>query len=92
MRDPLALNLKLITLQHSTRNQYIKNYSFDFDFAQAWGNCSVTMTCVSGHLTGVDFTPEYKNWSYPPPESLFNAPVITNVPEVCTDIYEMLIR
>lgn len=68
--------------QHNTRNQYIKNYSFDFDFAQAWGQCSVTMTCVTGHLTNVEFTSEHKNWSFPPPESLFSAPVVTNVHEV----------
>jgi DNA topoisomerase-3 len=66
-------------LQHDTRNQYIKNYKFDFDFGQPWGRCSVTMTCVTGHLTNVEFTDEYKNWSYPPPESLFSAPVITKV-------------
>lgn len=72
----------LTTLQNNTRNQYIKNYAFDFDFAQAWGSCSVTMTCVTGHLTNLDFTPEFKNWSYPPPESLFSAPVVTNVYDV----------
>ncbi|KAH6998765.1 DNA topoisomerase [Ilyonectria robusta] len=64
---------------HNTRSQYIKNYSFDFDFGSQWGNCSVTMTCVTGHLTNVEFTPEYKNWSHPPPESLFRAPVVTSV-------------
>jgi hypothetical protein len=48
------------------------------------GSCSVTMTCVTGHLTHVDFTSEYKNWSYPPPESLFQAPVVTNVHDVWT--------
>ncbi|OAA78263.1 DNA topoisomerase III [Akanthomyces lecanii RCEF 1005] len=37
------------------------------------------MTCVSGHLTNLEFTAEHKNWSYPPPESLFNAPVISSV-------------
>ncbi|KEY70272.1 hypothetical protein S7711_04380 [Stachybotrys chartarum IBT 7711] len=64
---------------HNTRTTYIKNYSFDFDFGQSWGQCSVTMTCVTGHLTNVEFTDQYKNWSYPPPESLFDAPVVTSV-------------
>ncbi|RSL41743.1 hypothetical protein CEP53_012588 [Fusarium sp. AF-6] len=64
---------------HNTRNKFIKNYSFDFDFGQRWGKCSVTMTCVTGHLTNVDFSPEYKNWSHPPPEALFNAPIVTSV-------------
>jgi hypothetical protein len=40
------------------------------------------MTSVSGHLTGVQFGPEYKDWSYPPPEDLFEAPVIVAVDEV----------
>ncbi|GJC95182.1 DNA topoisomerase [Colletotrichum higginsianum] len=68
-------------LQHNTRLQYIKNYGFDFDFGAPWGPCSVTMTAVVGHLTGLDFTPENKNWSHPPPESLFTAPVVTFVPQ-----------
>jgi DNA topoisomerase-3 len=44
----------------------------------------VVMTCVSGHLTGVQFGPGYKDWSYPPPESLFEAPILTTVDEVCS--------
>ncbi|KAG6089537.1 hypothetical protein E4U31_008123, partial [Claviceps sp. LM219 group G6] len=64
---------------HNTRNRFIKNYSFDFDFGPSMGQCSVTMTCVAGHLTNVEFTSEYKNWQYPPPESLFNAPIITSI-------------
>ncbi|PFH57509.1 hypothetical protein XA68_14912 [Ophiocordyceps unilateralis] len=64
---------------HNTRNRFIKNYSFVFDFAQAWGQCEVTMTCVSGHLTNIDFPAEYRNWGHPPPETLFTAPIITNI-------------
>lgn len=41
------------------------------------------MTAVSGHLTGLAFGPEYKNWSWPPPETLFGAPVHTMIDEVC---------
>ncbi|KAL0931854.1 DNA topoisomerase [Colletotrichum truncatum] len=62
---------------HNTRSQYIKNYGFEFDFGPPWNACSVTMTAVLGHLTGLDFTAENKNWSHPPPESLFTAPVVT---------------
>lgn len=40
------------------------------------------MTAVLGHLTGLEFTAENKNWSHPPPESLFSAPVVTVVPQV----------
>ncbi|KAF4121177.1 DNA topoisomerase III [Geosmithia morbida] len=64
---------------HNTRNQYIKNYSFNFDFGQPWGRSDVTMTAVTGHLTQVSFPMDYKDWNSPPPESLFSAPVITSV-------------
>ena len=40
------------------------------------------MTSVTGHLTGVEFPMDYKNWDSPPPESLFGAPIITTVPPV----------
>jgi DNA topoisomerase III len=53
-------------------NQYVKNYEFDFNFRQ-WGNCSVVMTSVLGHLTGLDFDKEYKNWRSCPPSQLFEA-------------------
>ncbi|KAJ5514545.1 DNA topoisomerase type IA [Penicillium fimorum] len=56
-------------------NQYVKNYEFDFDFGGAWGNCSVTMTSVVGHLTGLDFDRQYKGWQSCPPGALFEAPV-----------------
>lgn len=44
------------------------------------------MTCVIGHLTNVEFTSEYKNWSHPPPETLFTAPVMTSVQEVSISV------
>ncbi|TDZ68255.1 DNA topoisomerase 3 [Colletotrichum trifolii] len=62
---------------HNTRSQYIKNYGFDFNFGPPWNDCNVTMTAVLGHLTGLEFTDGNKDWSYPPPESLFTAPVVT---------------
>ncbi|KOS18766.1 DNA topoisomerase 3 [Escovopsis weberi] len=71
---------------HNTRNKFIKNYGFDFDFGASYGRCAVTMTCVTGHLTNVEFPPDFKNWSHPPPESLFDAPVIKNVSEDKKDI------
>ncbi|PSS22396.1 hypothetical protein M430DRAFT_49524 [Amorphotheca resinae ATCC 22711] len=63
----------------NTGNTYIKNYSFTFDFGPPWGNCNVVMTCVSGHLTELTFGPDYNDWSYPPPERLFDAPVRTTI-------------
>jgi len=85
LQDAIAL---LTSPKHNTRNKYIKNYSFDFDFgpSPSLGQCSVTMTCVAGHLTNVEFTSEYKNWSYPPPESLFNAPIVTSIHDVSASL------
>jgi len=68
--------------QNNTRDAYIKNYTFDFDFGPPWGHSSVTMTAVKGHLTAVEFPGEYKQWEYPPPDRLFDAPVLTVVPNV----------
>jgi len=68
--------------QHNTRSQYIKNYAFTFDFGPPWGNCDVTMTCVTGHLTEQQFGPDYKDWRFPPPERLFDAPLHTVVNDV----------
>ncbi|KAL8928129.1 MAG: hypothetical protein Q9172_001039 [Xanthocarpia lactea] len=62
-------------------NQYVKNYEFDFAFGQPWGNCSVTMTSVIGHLTGTDFPPQYKKWQVSTCRELFDAPIITHVAE-----------
>ncbi|ROW17864.1 hypothetical protein VPNG_00784 [Cytospora leucostoma] len=44
------------------------------------------MTAVTGHLTGTDFGPGYKNWSYPPPVTLFGAPITTFVSSDKQDI------
>ncbi|EKD20180.1 uncharacterized protein L3040_007177 [Drepanopeziza brunnea f. sp. 'multigermtubi'] len=64
----------------NTRNQYVKNYSFTFDFGGEWGNCQVLMTAVSGHITEARFAPEYEgSWDYVPPQELFTAPVRVQV-------------
>ncbi|TPX12062.1 uncharacterized protein E0L32_007177 [Thyridium curvatum] len=63
----------------NTRSKYIKNYVFHFDFGPPWGDCEVTMTCVTGHLTSLEFGPDNKDWKFPPPESLFTAPVFTAI-------------
>ncbi|KAL9583382.1 MAG: hypothetical protein Q9212_002741 [Teloschistes hypoglaucus] len=60
-------------------NPYVKNYEFDFSFGQPWGNCSVTMTSVIGHLTSVEFTSQYKKWQISTCQQLFEAQVITSV-------------
>ncbi|KAJ2897379.1 DNA topoisomerase [Zalerion maritima] len=64
----------------NTGNQYVKNYTFDFNFQQ-WGPSSVTMTAVSGHITTLDVTAANKHWEHPPPETLFTCPVRFVTPE-----------
>ncbi|KAI4177084.1 MAG: hypothetical protein LQ343_000566 [Gyalolechia ehrenbergii] len=39
------------------------------------------MTSVLGHLTGIDFPPEYKRWQISTCQQLFDAPIITSVDE-----------
>ncbi|MCJ1377958.1 DNA topoisomerase [Xylographa soralifera] len=60
-------------------NQYVKNYEFDFSFGPPWGNCSVTMTSVIGHLNGLEFEPNYRKWGSCAPEHLFDVQVIETV-------------
>jgi len=62
--------------------QYTKNYDFTFNFGPPWGTCNVTMTSVLGHLTEVDFGPEFKDWRYPPPYKLFDGRVHVKVHNV----------
>lgn len=69
--------------QSITGNPYVKNYEFDFNFGPPWGQCSVTMTSVIGHLTDLEFPVRYKKWHSCPPEDLFDAPVDNNVVKVC---------
>ncbi|KAI1331258.1 DNA topoisomerase [Xylariaceae sp. FL0255] len=73
---------------YNTPEKYIKNYVFDYDFGGGWGPCQVTMTAVLGHLTSTDFPAEYKQWSYPPPDCLFDAPIKISVSQDKTKIAE----
>ncbi|PQE30637.1 hypothetical protein CJF32_00008938 [Rutstroemia sp. NJR-2017a WRK4] len=57
-----------------TRVTYIKNYTFTYDFGPLWGTRDAVMTCVSGHLTGLDIGSNYTNWSDPPEKLFFEAP------------------
>ena len=61
---------------------YVKNYVFEFNFGSPWGACSVTMTSVLGHLTGLDFESAYRGWMSCPPGFLFEAPVLDEVGKV----------
>ncbi|KAK5055103.1 hypothetical protein LTR84_012851 [Exophiala bonariae] len=61
------------TTHSITGNQYVKNYEFTYNFQQWGGNCTVTMTSVLGHLTGLDFDQRYRGWTSCPPSQLFDA-------------------
>lgn len=69
--------------RRESRIKYIKNYDFTFNFGNGsannkhnLGSCEVTMTSVLGHLTSLDFPPEF-GWSKCRPIELFTAPVVT---------------
>lgn len=63
-------------------NQYVRNYEFDFTFPPPWGQCSVTMTSVLGHLMAVEFSQEYRKWTSCEPAQLFDAPIVRYVDNV----------
>ncbi|KAL3488489.1 DNA topoisomerase [Aspergillus germanicus] len=75
-----------------TGNPYVKNYVFDFNFEGRWGDCSVTMTSVLGHLTNVDFPRQYAGWASCPPAELFEAPINITVDQDKTAIAENIKR
>ncbi|KAJ4292332.1 DNA topoisomerase [Collariella sp. IMI 366227] len=77
---------------NNTRDMYIKNYSFDYDFGPPWGHSSVTMTAVKGHLTAVEFPADFKQWEYPPPDRLFDAPVMTDNKHIAKNIEDQARR
>ncbi|MCJ1429539.1 DNA topoisomerase, partial [Sticta canariensis] len=70
-----------VNVRHVAGSQYVKNYEFDFAFGPSWGNCSVTMTSVIGHLYGLDFPQEYRKWHSCRPAQLFDAPVTETIDE-----------
>jgi DNA topoisomerase-3 len=69
---------QLTNTQSGTRTQWIKNYSFRYNFP-TWGQCDVVMTSVAGHLQSTDFPPNYQNWRSCDPEVLFDAPIVTYI-------------
>ncbi|CAO2653158.1 Nn.00g025690.m01.CDS01 [Neocucurbitaria sp. VM-36] len=58
--------------------QWVKNYKFDFRFQQ-WGQCSVTFTCVAGHIVAQDFHERFKKWHSCQPAALFEAPIESSI-------------
>ncbi|KAK2464337.1 hypothetical protein APHAL10511_003794 [Amanita phalloides] len=66
--------------QFQTRNtgtQYIKNYDFDYPQTRS----SFTVTCVSGHLTHIDFTERHRTWNSCDAFDLFDAPIAVVIPQ-----------
>jgi DNA topoisomerase-3 len=61
---------------------WVKNYKFDFRF-NPWGQCSVTFTCVAGHIVAQDFGDRFKKWHSCQPQALFDAPIESSIAEVC---------
>ncbi|KAF2824637.1 DNA topoisomerase 3-beta [Ophiobolus disseminans] len=59
---------------------WVKNYKFDFRFQQ-WGQCSVTFTCVAGHIVTHDFHERFRKWHSCQPAALFEAPIQSSIAE-----------
>jgi hypothetical protein len=60
---------------------WVKNYKFDFRFQQ-WGQCSVTFTCVAGHIVAQDFGERFRKWHSCQPVALFDAPIESSIADV----------
>lgn len=69
----------------NSRSKYIKNYDFTFNFKPEIGNCEVTMTSVVGHITGLDFPPEF-GWGCCAAGKLFDAALTEIVDKA--DVYD----
>lgn len=57
------------SLNVSAPHKYTPNYVFSYN------NNQMVFTSILGHLTSVDFTPQYKVWNENPPRSLFHAEI-----------------
>lgn len=68
-----------------TKNKFIKNYDFTFNFKPEVGNCQVTMTSVVGHITGLDFPAQY-SWGNCAAGKLFDASLTEIIDK--KDVYE----
>lgn len=74
----VANSLSQRVATRNSANKYIKNYDFDCTLAP-WGQCSVTMTSVMGHLMSLEFASEYRAWRSCDPQELFGAPTVSFV-------------
>ena len=62
--------------KHNTQTNYIKNYEFNYPQTQSF----FTVTCVSGHLTELEFYDTHRRWNACDSFDLFDAPVEIRVP------------
>ncbi|CAH7669233.1 DNA topoisomerase [Phakopsora pachyrhizi] len=68
--------------QFTTRispNKFVKNFDFEYRFPTSQQMVQITVTAVLGHLTQIDFHPNYKGWKTCDPFALFDAPVIQSI-------------
>jgi DNA topoisomerase III len=60
-----------------SQNKYIRNYDFDYPKT----NSFFTVTSVSGHLMEHDFDGTYRSWDSCDPFVLFEAPIVSRIPQ-----------
>lgn len=70
------------------KSRYNKIYEFNYFILNR--NCEMTMTSVSGHLLGMEFTGHYKKWHMCNPVSLFEAKIEKYCPQDFLDIKKTL--
>merc|ERR1719483_700099 len=92
-KNDAAKNLAQV-LSHgaaSKREGYSKfNKIYEFDCQMKNSNVRMSMTSVSGHLLGLEFTGMFKKWHSCNPVDLFNAPLQRYCPEKFNDIKRTL--
>lgn len=54
----------------------------EFAYMMGGERVEVVMTSVLGHVMGMDFGPQCKNWNNTPIESLFSENIVESVSEV----------
>lgn len=72
--------------RRESRSKYNANFDFKFNFPN-YGLCDVTMTSVTGHITTMDFPPEFA-WGKVPPGRLFESPVKTAADKLKLPIHQ----
>ncbi|KAI8915780.1 DNA topoisomerase, partial [Gorgonomyces haynaldii] len=73
-----------------TKSKFIKNYEFECRHQNQ--DATMVMTCVSGHLTSMEFDQQYKLWKEQTTQELFHAPVHVQVAEDMKAIEHNLIQ